>query len=177
MIGKIVDFAAGMGPVELGTLTLCGVVVAWGVRRLIRGSRPSEVVFLREKPLFTRSPFPLAGRPDLVVERRDGSLKVKDLKNRKRARIYPADVVQLSCYALLLRELYPSRKVANEASVVVRTKDCREREESVRLMGREELVALRERWLDVVEEREPPRKCDGRLCGHCSFKGRLCDGA
>lgn len=177
MIGRIAEIAAGMGPVELGTLALCGAVLIWGARRLIRGSRPSEVEFLREKPLFSRTPFPLAGRPDLVVERRDGSLKVKDLKNRKRVRIYPADVVQLSCYALLLRELYPSRKVADEASVVVRTRDGREREETVRLMGRDELIGLRGRWLDVVEDREPPRKCDGRLCGTCSFKGRLCDGA
>lgn len=174
---RIAEIAAGFGPVETGILVACAAVVAWGVRSLARGRRPEEVEFLREKPLFCKTPFPLAGRPDLVVERRDGSLKVKDLKNRKRVRIYPADVVQLSCYALLLRELYPSRRVADEASVVVRTRDGREREETVRLMGRDELIALRDRWADVVDEREPPRKCDGRLCGHCSFKGRLCDGA
>lgn len=151
---------------------LAGIGV-WALSRVAAWNRG---VWARETKMFSDKPFPLAGRPDLVRWESDLSLTVADLKNRRRPVAERSDVIQLSCYAALVRRK-AWWKVNGHGIVIVQTPDGRRHEIRVELLDEAELTSIRNRWDAILSGRATPDKCDGRLCRSCDFRGKECDGA
>ena len=76
-------------------------------------------LFMSEREIRSRHPVPLVGRPDQVYRLSDGTLCVVDTKRRNTARVYAADVLQLSVYGVILRALH--HRVSDAAFVRVVT--------------------------------------------------------
>lgn len=74
-----------------------------------RERRPATLrqgrLLMSEREIRSRHPVPLVGRPDQVYRLSDGALCVVDTKRRNTARVYAADVLQLSVYGVILRGL------------------------------------------------------------------------
>jgi len=67
---------------------------------------------MNETSIKTFTPVPLHGRVDQVFQLKDKRLLLMDTKARKKPRVYPSDVAQLSVYAIILKHqghiVYPS---------------------------------------------------------------------
>jgi drug/metabolite transporter superfamily protein YnfA len=133
-------------------------------------------IYSRETLLTMSTPFPLVGRPDLIMQEWGGSLVIHDLKRRKSPKLYPADQLQLSLYALLVRRS-TGRSVANYGYIRLLAGDKT-------LLSRVELMRDDQRLLDLYAAFQT--KADypasalpngpAYLCRGCGFKGRQCRG-
>jgi hypothetical protein len=63
-------------------------------------------VFCNETPLHTLKPVPLHGITDQVLKTATGKLIPVDTKSRKRHVVHYSDIIQLSVYAVILRQIY-----------------------------------------------------------------------
>lgn len=163
MITQQLLIAAGV-PLGVGLLWAASRALAW-----------SSGVWAREKPMRSKLPFPMRGKPDLIVWERDFSLTVADLKTRASGRVMRSDIIQLSCYAAMVRR--KSWWKVNDHGYVIFPDGGKGRRERVRLLDEAELVRIRDRWDDILAGRVEPTKCDGRLCKTCAFRGEECSGA
>lgn len=66
---------------------------------ILRGA----VCVLNEQDINTTTPVPLHGKPDQVFRLRDGRYLLLDTKTRRHAKVYFSDIVQLSVYAVILK--------------------------------------------------------------------------
>lgn len=73
---------------------------------------PSELrdaeVFMNESSISMPHPFVMHGRVDQVFKTRRGRLVVLDTKYRLRMQVTEGDVLQISCYAIALRQRHGS---------------------------------------------------------------------
>lgn len=150
----------------------CAVIGLWFFGRAMAWAGG---VWAREKPLSSRLPFPMRGKPDIVLWERDLSLTVADLKTRKTAKAMRSDVIQLSCYASMLRRK-AWWKVNDHGYILVPEGDGVAKIK-VRLLDDAALLKIRDRWDDILAGRVEPTKCDGRLCRTCAFREKECTGA
>ncbi len=58
---------------------------------------------LNEQEIRTITPVPLHGKPDQVFKLRDGRYLLLDTKTRSEAKVFLSDIVQLSAYAVILK--------------------------------------------------------------------------
>lgn len=72
---------------------------AMDLNRILRGA----VCVLNEQDINTTTPVPLHGKPDQVFRLRDGRYLLLDTKTRPHAKVYFSDIVQLSVYAVILK--------------------------------------------------------------------------
>lgn len=78
------------------------VLTAWAERENLPGELVGAELLLSEGWLEIARPYPMAGRIDQLYRGRNGLIIPVENKLRRRARIKPEDVVQLSCYAYML---------------------------------------------------------------------------
>lgn len=91
---------------------LAGLLVFALLIRLFRqpASNPVRSSFLdgaqcvlNEQEIRTTTPVPLHGKPDQVFKLRDGRYLLLDTKTRSQAKVFFSDIVQLSVYAVILK--------------------------------------------------------------------------
>lgn len=133
-------------------------------------------IFSRENLYAIDLPFPLMGRPDLIMQEWGGGLVIHDLKNRKSNRIYPSDRLQLSLYAVLV-SASTKRKVASYGIVRVNV-DGEVKKVRVDLeQDYSKLLALYERFISMVHFPESAKLTSSAyLCKNCGFKNNGCPG-
>ena len=128
----------------------------------------------RERDLACFHPFPMRGRVDEVRWEKNGSLTVAELKKRKIPKVFKSDIVQLSCYAMMLRKKSFLR-VNSHGIVMLEDDNGRIREFKVNLIDENVLIRIYKRWDSITDGNEIPRKCDNMAyCKYCGFKGREC---
>jgi len=112
-------------------------------------------VFLNEQSIHTLTPVPLHGKPDQVLQLRDGRLLIIDTKNRFHQKIYPSDITQLSVYRVILKNngyrlcdfaliRFPSEK--NTSAVFKQT----------RLLSEKEIINLYNRYHKIKRQEINP---------------------
>lgn len=158
----------GPGWLVVAGVSLLGIYIVW----LRWGAR----IHSRERAFHMHSPFPLMGRPDLVMQEWGGSLVVHDLKTRPTARVYPSDKLQLALYALLLRKA-TGRKVANYAVVRLVTRSGMDLRRVELDIGEAQLEALHEAFARAAAH-PPLARMTAKpfLCRRCGFNGKGCPG-
>jgi len=126
-----------------------------------------------ERLFRTARPFGLFAKVDRAYGRADGTLVLTELKRRFRAQAYQSDAVELSAQKLAI-ERGAKRRVAAAGFVVVEHPATRQRTPiSVRLLGEEELIALRQRYERLLLGAVLPKKAnDVRLCRSCAYVAR-----
>lgn len=151
---------------------VCGAAVAWGAWR-----RWGARIYARERPFEMSSPFPLGGRPDLVMQEWGGALVIHDLKTRKNERVYDSDRLQLALYALLVRKA-TGRSVAPWAVVRVQVPGAKAKLVKIPLdIPAEDLAALHARFSAVaVSPLAAGMTAAPSLCRHCGFRPKHCQG-
>ena len=167
----ILEWASNHGHFAVGFLAAAAFAyVAW-IRFMPR-------IHSRERMYAMDFPFPLCGRPDLVMQEWGGGLVIHDHKTRRSARVYDSDVLQLSLYAILVSSA-TKRRVASHG--IVRAVDARGVETKIRvpLIGdAARLTHLHERFMEVANQpvlaqRNGPR----HLCKQCGFHRKECPGS
>lgn len=103
----------------------------------------NAVCFLNEQTIMTRYPVPLHGKPDQVLRLEDGRLVVLDTKNRERVIVYFSDLVQLSVYAVILKN--QGHKVCPYGVIRIPHNPLDEYR-AVKLLKEKEVVALYHRY-------------------------------
>lgn len=126
-----------------------------------------------EKPLRCRWPVNLCGRIDQAWRTRDRRIVAVETKYRLKPTIYPADRLQLSLYAFLLRRrpwAWLSRtRIASHGYVRVVT-PAGVTYMQVQLLTDHEAVAACDRYLDLTCRRTAPRAAASpALCRACAY--------
>lgn len=133
-------------------------------------------IFSREQLYSTDFPFPLMGRPDLIMQEWGGVLVIHDLKNRKSSKIYPSDRLQLSLYAVLVSSA-TKRKVASYGIVRVNVNGDVKKVRVDLEQDYSKILALYERFISRVRFPESAKLTDSAyLCKSCGFKNNGCPG-
>ena len=102
----------------------------------------------------------------------DGELKLVELKTRARDVVYMSDIVEMSVQRIAVQD-EAGEAVSIDAWVVVQNSDTgSRRHHKVRLLGRDEIAMLAERYRDVAGGRitapNPARSLSQcRQCSHC----------
>jgi len=139
-------------------------------------SRFCPRIFSREQLYTTDKPFPLMGRPDLIMQEWGGWLVIHDLKSRKTSKVYPSDKLQLSLYAVLVAAS-TKRKVA--AYGFIRT-NVNGQEQKIRVnleLDYFKLTDLYDRFVSRVNFPESAKITNSAyLCKSCGFKNNGCPG-
>lgn len=152
----------------LAAAALCLAFAWWAASRF----RARD--FSREKPYSIHAPFPLSGVPDLVRQESGGELTIHDLKTRSRALWFESDRIQLSLYRLLVSRA-TGRKVKEVGYIRVRSPGKADQLLEVPLYGEEQLVALYDRYIALLDGRESARWAKSpALCGLCGFNQKQC---
>jgi hypothetical protein len=102
----------------------------------------------------------------------EGELRLMELKTRARNVVYMSDIVEMSVQRIAVQD-ETGEAVSIDAWVVVQNSDTGSRRpHKVRLLGRDEIVRLAERYRDVAGGRiaapnpaRSPSQC--RQCSHC----------
>lgn len=109
--------------------------------------------------------------------RTPAGIQLVELKTRLRDAAYMPDVIELSIQRIALQD-ETGEAVSKEAWVVVQnSRNGARRPWKVRLLGRSEIVALRKRYVDVVQDkvgRPAPARMPSQ-CNHCAHKTRCAD--
>ena len=159
-----------------GTLA-AALWIAW--RRYWHGLRerawlPEELKGARlefaERLFHTKRPFPLFAKIDRAYAAADGNLVLTELKRRFHPQAFRSDVVELSAQRLAIERGF-GRRVSAQGFVVVEHPATGERTPiSVSLLREPELVALRQRYQQLVVGAAVPQKAnDVRLCRSCAY--------
>ena len=126
---------------------------------------------LNETTLHISDPVRLSGRPDQVWRSRDGTLVITDTKTRKSHRIYPADTVQLSVYAYLLRRKELAR--VHDTAYVRVPASLGAKYVPVPLLPDAEIENLHARHAALIRgDSVPETNGTKQLCHHCGHKPR-----
>ena len=139
-----------------------------------RSSLPKELkdahLEFAERLFHTKWPFPLFAKIDRAYTAADGSLVLTELKRRFHPQAFRSDVVELSAQKLAIERDY-GRRVSGLAFVVVEHPATEERTPiPVSLLHEGELVALRQRYKELVVGLAVPQKAnDARLCRSCAY--------
>lgn len=83
--------------------------LAWREKESLPDALDDAVIFLNEEPLSTDTPVKLGGRVDQVFLAGDNLLIPVDTKLRQSKKAEESDVIQLSVYAVMLRQRYGSQ--------------------------------------------------------------------
>lgn len=130
--------------------------------------------FSREKVYSINRPFPLSGIPDLVRQQDGGELAIHDLKTRARAVWFESDKIQLSLYKLLV-ERATGRQVSSTGYIRARLPGRQDKLLPVPLYDEKALVALYDRYIDLLEGRRLPSHAKSKaLCELCGFHQKMC---
>ena len=169
---KIQDFYGHFMANSLTIVMLIGVFLVIYMLWLRLGAR----VHSRENMFEISLPFPLIGRPDLIMQEWGGTLVIHDLKTRKSARIYESDQLQLSLYALLVRRA-TGRQVAKYGYIRLWVGGKVTLSKVVLTRNDKMLESL---YSDFVSKALDPGSAQlsapAYLCRHCGFNGRQCRG-
>lgn len=154
--------------------------LAWlgggGLAAYVGWLRLGRRIHSRETLFETSRPFPLAGRPDLIMQEWGGLLVIHDLKTRKTARIYASDQLQLSLYALLVRRS-TGRAVAPYGYIRLLVGGRVELSRVALVATEPELERLYSAFMSKAAAPESARlSAPAYLCRNCGFKGRQCPG-
>lgn len=120
---------------------------------------------------FRSVPTRLVARLDRAY-RVEGELKLLELKTRARDVVYMADIVEMSVQRIAVQD-EAGEPVSSDAWVVVQSSQTGSRRpHKVRLLGRDEIAGLAERYRDVAGGRviapNPARSlAQCRQCSHC----------
>jgi CRISPR-associated exonuclease Cas4 len=123
------------------------------------------------QPLFARR-YGLTGKPDYIVQTRDGTIPVEVKPQRVAPAPYDSDTLQLTAYALLLEETsgvtpeYGLLKYRDKTFQVEFTDELR-----ARLL--DTLAAMRRDWTarEVARSHTEPARC--RACGYRAVCGQV----
>ena len=120
-----------------------------------------------EQRFYAERPFRLVAKVDRAY-RTPGGLVLTELKQRRRRRAYPSDVIQLSAQKLAIERSIEQR-VSRGAYVVVEDPATSRRTSiAVRLAGEAEVVALAEHYEQVMSGAVIPEKANRlSLCRSC----------
>ena len=132
--------------------------------------KDAELVYSERSFRATR-PLRLVARVDRAYRRLDGRIVLVELKTRTVARAYLSDVIELSAQRLAL-EAQTGERVDNCAYVVVQVnRHAAKIPRMVRLLAREEVIALAKRR-DMILAGEVAPNCTRStgLCVHCAFR-------
>ena len=160
-----------------GAVLAVALVLAWYRQRLQfreRSSLPEDLkdasVEFAERLFHTKRPFPLFAKIDRAYTTADGQLVLTELKRRFRPMAFRSDVVELSAQRLAIERGF-GRRVSSQGFVVVEHPATRERTPiPVALLREPELVALRQRYQQLVVGAAVPQKAnDVRLCRSCAY--------
>lgn len=133
-------------------------------------SATSKTLFVERQLRLDMGAFSLVGRIDRVDEHEDGALEIIDYKSGRHA-VCADDVaadVAMSCYQLLLRELYPDRRImasiqalrtGNKASYSMGPDELRAFEDDIRFIGEQILAHDYENLTPIYKS----------LCSSCDF--------
>lgn len=146
-------------------------VLWWRAHNALPAALRGASLHLNEKNLSIKRPVALSGRPDQVWLSRDGQLVVTDTKNRKSARVYDSDVIQLSAYAYMLRQL--EAHPVSDTAYVRAPALLGSRFVPVTLLPGAEVEALHARYHALLSG-EIAARCNGSdaLCRHCGHQPR-----
>lgn len=78
------------------------VLTAWTLHENLPRELIGAELVMSEQELTMQRPYPMTGRIDQLYRGTNGLLIPVENKRRRRARVKPEDVVQLSCYAYML---------------------------------------------------------------------------
>ena len=148
---------------------LAWATLAYRARRALPAPLRGATLHLNEKPLSITEPVSLRGRPDQVWRTRDNTLVITDTKTRKSARVFPADRLQLSAYALLLEETQdlPLHHVAFIRVPATLGSVFR----PIDLLPREAVLRAVDRHHALLSAQTPPRtNASEALCRHCGHR-------
>ena len=159
----------------LATLILATLWLLRWSGRASRNWRPDALhdakLIMVERDLYTRSPYPIAGRPDQVFQLPDGQLVPVEFKTRNHHRVYETDIAELSLQAWLLRQ--NGRRTANHAYVAISNRDTRRRVAvRVTLWDTDRCEATIARYLALIAGEAVPRPCAPNKCGGCGHRAR-----
>ena len=134
--------------------------------------RTAKLVF-SEREFTTDSPAPLGARVDRVYALPDGRLVLVEFKRRDGARVFPADIVQLSAQRVVIEAATPGRVADHAYVALVNPRSGRIRARRVGLESEAEVLTRYHRAGTVLARATPAAKADDvALCTGCAFVGR-----
>ena len=137
----------------------------WAISERLPWELRDAIIFLNERDIATRSPFPLHGRPDQVLQLRDQSLVILDTKTRDYVFVHLSDIIQLSVYAVILSgQGYRVRPYGYIRLVLRNTEPKKVRYVKVRLLKTKQIQKL---WLRYwkLADRKTKAQCTGsKIC-------------
>ena len=141
------------------------VLLCW--RRYKKNSKLTP--YMLEHFLKITVPVPLCGTPDVIWITHRGKLVVGDYKSRDHVQqVFDSEIIQLSVYKLLL-EKTQSRPVANYGFIHFK----RGRKAKVKLMSERKVVALYDRYWQIIDGKSRPHKTEHeRYCKYCAHDER-----
>lgn len=132
--------------------------------------RDADLLLAEPKPLYFDGEVSLVAKPDRAYKKRDGRIKLVELKTRPRHVVYDEDVIEMSVQRVVLH----GRKmgeVEREGLVVTQLRDSGERRvHRVQLMDSDTTMNLAKRYLSiragttVASKTSVEGKC--RRCAH-----------
>ena len=122
-----------------------------------------------EKTFRTRKPFPLVARVDRAYRRGD-TLVLAELKTRRFARVYEADVFELSAQRLAM-ERQTGQRVSNIGIMLIQDDAGRTRAvQKVRLLDEDAVTSIAARREAILAAKIEPRYASSTgLCRRCVY--------
>lgn len=101
----------------------------------------------------------------------DGSIHLLEFKTRRRHRVYPADIIELSAQRVAVQDV-DGRRVADDGYVLTENeRDGSRLLHQVRLLPEDTLLRLRDRREMILGGRVPPRDASAPgLCKGCAYR-------
>ncbi|MCS7178194.1 MAG: CRISPR-associated protein Cas4 [Anaerolineae bacterium] len=161
-------------------LVLAGLVLLWLARRLrVRSGLPDGWLVATDtgagrplnRPLFARR-YSLTGRPDYIVADGADRIPVEVKSARAPAHPYPAHVLQVAAYCLLIAETFQRRPPYG----ILRYADRTFRIPYTRELEKQLLSVLEAMRADLTNGDAPRRHQDPRRCAVCGYR-EMCDEA
>ena len=156
---------------------ILGGLIGWYVRTKERTNdliwRPRQIraatLAYSEKTFVSRFPFPMGARVDRAY-RLQNMLVLAEFKSREHRTAYFSDVVELSAQKLAI-EGSASERVAEIGYVVTEHPKTQERSATpVKMLGKQEMLALARRYHALIRGEVAPRKANqSGLCSKCPF--------
>lgn len=136
--------------------------------------RPPELIdadlIYSERRFEVSEPVSLSVRLDRAYRLRSGLVVLMELKTRRRSRVFPSDVVQLSAQRLAL-ERATRHAVARHGYVVAEALDGKRKSYRVRLLSDEAVVGLIRRREAILAGQQAPRAAvSPKLCVACAYR-------
>lgn len=129
-------------------------------------------LFKNEENLRIYDPINLSGRPDQVWKSKSEKLVIVDTKVRQNNQVYESDRIQLSAYAVMLKNHPLSKNMeVHPVGYIRRHTSGGGQYIAVQLYPEEKVIELHERYWQVHDQEIPPKTNGGSaLCHHCGHR-------